>query len=270
VNCKVCHGTSLKKLYFLHNYQIWQCESCGFGQVDVTAQELAAFYDKAYFGGEKARWGQAADEDITPSHTFWLERQLRLTGADRPLRILDIGPGLGVGFGKYIRAHHPNMSYEAVEISDYAAASLQERGYTVHHGRCADPHVLEACRGRFDLIVGTEVIEHDPEPHEFVSSVYSMLKSGGRCAFTTGNLKGLVARKQGSKWYYLDPPAHVSYYTPKAAEILFSAEGFTEVDNWKVGFSYITLSLKTHIPGILALANLLSLPTGMVISARRP
>lgn len=269
MTCKICHSSRLDKLYFLQNYQIWQCAECGFGQVDITAEELAAFYDKAYFNGEKAHFGQAADDEIRPSHRFWLERQLRRIETNKPIHVLDIGPGLSAGFGEYLRAHRPDISYEAVEISEYAVENLRGRGYTVHSGRCADPAILDACRGRFDLIVGTEVIEHDPEPHAFIGAVHAMLKPGGRCAFTTGNLKGLVAKKQSSKWYYLDPPAHVSYYAPKAAQILFQSEGFTAIENWKVGFNYITLKLKTRIPGILTLAHLLSLPTGMTISAQR-
>ncbi len=270
MTCKICKSNRLRKLYFLQNYQIWQCPDCGFGQVDISAQELTAFYDKAYFGGEKARFGQQADDEIRPSHRFWLERQLRLSGADKPLSVLDIGPGLSAQFGEHLRAHRPRMHYEAIEISEFAVGSLRSRGFTTHQGQCSDPGILDACRGRFDLVVGTEVIEHDPEPHLFMGAVYAMLKPGGRCAFTTGNLSGWVARKQGAGWYYLDPPAHVSYYTPKSADLLFNSEGFTAVKNWKVGFNYITLKLKTHIPGILSLAHLMSLPTGMTISAQRP
>jgi SAM-dependent methyltransferase len=268
--CKVCQSNPLKKLYFLQDHQIWQCTTCGFGQIDITAAELATFYDKAYFSGEKARFGQAADQTISPSYSFWLEKQLRRCGTKRPLAVLDIGPGLSAGFGEYLRAHYPDISYEAVEISEYAVNNLRGRGYTVHFGRCADPDILDACRGRFDLVVGTEVIEHDPEPRQFIGAVRSMLKPGGRCAFTTGNLKGMFAKKQGIKWYYLDPPAHVSYFTPKASQILFASEDFDDIKSWKVGFNYINLKLKTHIPGILFLADLLSLPTGMTISARRP
>ena len=268
--CKICSSPRLKKLYLIHGYQIWQCLDCGFGQVDITLAELAAFYDQAYFKGEKARFAQEADEPIRPSHRYWLERYLSAFPKGKPLHVLDIGPGLGAGFGEYIRATHAHITYEAVEISDFAAENLRSRGFTVHNGRVADAHVLEACWGRFDLIVGTEVIEHDPEPHAFAASIAAMLSPGGRCAFTTGNLRGVFARVKGEGWYYLDPPAHVSFYTPAAARIAFSKAGFTDIGIWKIGFNYITLKLRTHLPGILLLGHALSLPTGMTISAQRP
>ena len=262
--CKICRSPLVKKLYVIHGYQIWQCGACGFGQVEITAEELAAFYDQSYFKGEKA------DEPIRPSHSYWLERQLRAFPPGQPLRVLDIGPGLGAGFGEYLRATYPHISYEVVEISDFAADNLRSRGFTVHHGRVADAQILDDCRGRFDLIVGTEVIEHDPEPHAFVGAIAAMLAPGGRCAFTTGNLRGVVARVQGPRWYYLDPPAHVSFFTPAAARTVFAAAGLVNVSIWKNGFNYITLKLRTRLPGILAIAHLLSLPTGMTISGQRP
>jgi SAM-dependent methyltransferase len=270
MTCKICKHNKLSKLYFLQGYQIWQCDACKFGQVEITPDELTAFYDKSYFDGEKARFGQTVEDDVRPSHAYWLETYLKKAGNKRPLHILDIGPGLGVGFGKYLRKHYPQNHYEAVEISDFAVASIRNRGFTAHLGRASDQHVLDACRGCFDLVVGTEVIEHDPEPHEFIAAVHTMLKPGGICAFTTGNLRGLVARRQKASWYYLDPPAHVSYYTPEAAAILFREQHFTDLYAWKIGFNYITLKLNTHVPGILTLAHLLSLPTGMSISARKP
>jgi len=269
-SCKICASPRLKDLYLIHGYQISQCRDCGFGQVDITAEELAAFYDQSYFKGEKARFAQAEDEAIRPSHRYWLEHYLAAFDRTQPLRILDIGPGLGAQFGEYLRATYPHIAYEAVEISAFAAERLRLRGFTIHHGRVVDPHILDACRSRFDLIVGTEVIEHDPEPHAFVAAIAAMLKPGGRCAFTTGNLRGIVARTQGERWYYLDPPAHVSYYTPAAARKVFAAQGLTNIDVWKIGFNYITLKLRTKLPGILTLADLISLPTGMSLSAQRP
>ena len=96
-----------------------------------------------------------------------------------------------------------------------------------------------------------------------------MLKPGGWCAFTTGNIDGLISRWNKKNWYYLDPPLHVSYYTPKAFRTLFQQEGFDRQSVQRFGFNYISLKLKTHIPGILLLSDLLGIATGMTVQARR-
>src|SRR5262249_28811985 len=143
------------------------------------------------------------------------------------------------------------------------------REFTVFEGRVTDPSTIESCRERYDLIFGTEVIEHDPEPHAFAGAVHEMLKPGGWAAFTTGNINGWIARLSGEKWYYLDPPAHVSYYTPTAVKVLFREAGFSPVQVQRYGFSYINLKLKTHLPGILLMTHLSNISTGMSISAQR-
>jgi SAM-dependent methyltransferase len=269
MQCKVCQGMKISKLYTVKNYDIWRCLDCGFGQVFISPQEIAAFYDQGYFKGEKASFAQEEETQAGPAHGYWLEKQLSFFPRGAALQVLEIGPGLGGQFAGYLQEHYPQVTYEAVEISDFASERLKARGFTIHTGKISDPKVLKECEGRFDLVIGTEVIEHDPDPKPFVESVYRMLKPGGRCAFTTGNLDGWIARIRREKWYYLDPPAHVSFYTPESAKLLFRGAGFPKVSIWKVGFNYINLKLKTHLPGILFLADLLSIPTGMVISATR-
>jgi SAM-dependent methyltransferase len=267
--CKVCRSVNISRLFPVNGHDIWRCADCGFAQVFISPEEIKAFYDEGYFRGEKAHFDQEENVQASPALAYWLERQLAPFAKDAPLRILEIGPGLGGQFGHYLGKFRPTASYEAVEISDFASDRLRARGLTVHTGKVSDPEVLEKCAGRFDLIIGTEVIEHDPDPRPFAESVFKMLRPGGRCAFTTGNLDGMMARLKKERWYYFDPPAHVSYYAPRSARRLFREAGFRDVGIWKVGINYIDLKLKTRLPGILFLADLFSLPTGMVINATR-
>lgn len=269
MRCKICGGAGLSKLYTIKSYDIWRCSDCDFAQVFISPDELSTFYDEAYFKGEKASFDQEENIQAGPAHAYWMEKQLSAFPPGAPLHVLEIGPGAGGPLAGYLRDHHPEVVYEAVEISSFAAERLKLRNFTIHTGTLSDPKVVSDCEGRFDLVVGTEVIEHDPEPVTLAQSVFRVLKPGGRCAFTTGNLDGWMARIRRKNWYYLDPPAHVSFYNPTSAKRLFYAAGFSEVGIWKVGFNYINLALKTGWMGALALTDLLSLPTGMVISATK-
>ncbi len=269
MNCRVC-SSDLLPLLRKNGYEVLKCGNCGFGQVDVTANEITGFYDHAYFAGERAEFSQQEDCEARPEHRYWIEQNLSRLAEKRTPRVLEIGPGLGVPLGSYFQRCHPEMEFAAIEISEYACERLSMRGFNVFKGRVTETATIDACRGRFDLIYGVEVIEHDPEPHGFVSAVYQMLRPGGWAAFTTGNIDGLMARWNRDRWYYLDPPAHLSYFTPKAVRHVFDAEGFENVSVGRYGFKYIALKLRTHLPGILRLAHLSNISTGMSIAAQRP
>lgn len=264
------HLLRQSQTYALKNgYAVLKCRQCGFGQVDVSLEEITAFYDRAYFEGEKAHFAQEEDVPISGAHRYWIEQVLKYFPRNAPLRILEIGPGLGGPIAGYLTQTYPNAEFAAIEISHYACGVLAQRGFHIFEGRVADREIVDACRGKYDLIFGTEVIEHDPDPHAFVAAVHAMLKPGGWTAFTTGNLDGWIARLKMVDRYYLDPPAHVSYFSRRSSHALFRAEGFRNVSVKCYGFNYIDLKLKTGLPGILTLSHLSRISTGMTIAAQK-
>lgn len=262
MRCKVC-GQAAIRLYRMKGYDLDRCGSCGFGQIDVSGEDLRAYYDSEYFNGAKVSFSQAPGQELLPSRRYWVDRFL----ARGAKSVLEIGPGAGGGIGRYLRRTRPDVAYEAIELSDYAAGHLRSEGFTIHSGSLAD--AIDACRGRFDAVIATEVIEHDPDPLGFARAVHDALAPGGACHFSTGNFASWRAWQKGAAWHYIDPPAHVSFFTPQSAKTLFGGAGFADVSVWRAGFAYIDLTLKTRLPGILLAAHALSLSTGMTISARK-
>ncbi|MGA2886635.1 MAG: class I SAM-dependent methyltransferase [Terracidiphilus sp.] len=265
--CRIC-CSALQPHLKKNGYDVLKCTHCGFGQVNITADEIAKFYDQAYYKGEKAAFSQEENVDISPEYRYWIQKNLKRFPKRPVLRILEIGPGLGAPMAGYFQTVHPAFEFAAIEISEYACERLAARGFTVFKGRATNIATIDACRGKYDLIYGVEVIEHDPEPHAFVRAVHDMLKPGGWAAFTTGNIDGFMARWKGEGWYYIDPPAHVSYFTPKAVKQVFGEEGFENISVERYGFHYVTMKLKTRLPGILALTHLTNVSTGMSIAAQ--
>lgn len=266
--CRICSG-ALKPYAQKNGFEVLKCTVCGFGQVDVTPEMLASFYDKSYFDGEKALFAQEENTPVPDTHRRWIELQLAPLAARGPLRVLEIGPGLGGPIASYFQSVRKDDSYTGVEFSEYAADRLRSRGLDVRAGRVVDPEILESCRGKYDLVFGTEVIEHDLEPHAFLGAVFQMLKPGGRAAFTTGNLNGWMARTRKADWYYLDPPAHVSFYTDRAARKALEMAGFSNVDVTRWGFNHIRVAAKLHMPFLLPLTHLANISTGMTLSGQR-
>jgi SAM-dependent methyltransferase len=269
--CRIC--SSACRFYANKNgFEILRCPDCGFGQVEVSQEVLDSFYDKSYFNGEKASFAQPEDEMISGAKRFWIEQQLALLKGAGPFRVLEIGPGLAGPMAGHIERERKDITYAAVEFSEYAAEKLRARGFEVWRGRVVDPEILENCRGKYDLVYATEVIEHDLEPREFLQAVYAMLKPGGRAAFTTGNLDGWMSRWHKADWYYLDPPAHVSYYTARSARKAMADAGFKNFGVTRYGFRHIEVAQKAPAvvrDALLWMTDLSNVSTGMTISAER-
>jgi SAM-dependent methyltransferase len=269
MTCRICSG-ALKPYAQKNGFEVLQCTVCGFGQVDVTPEVLAGFYDKSYFDGEKAGFAQEEDIPLPDPHRRWIESQLAHLARRGSLNVLEIGPGLGGPIAGYFQRERKEDHYTGVEFSDYAAERLRARGLDVRAGRVVDPEILESCRGKYDLVFGTEVIEHDLEPHAFLQAVFQMLKPGGRAAFTTGNLDGWMARTKKADWYYLDPPAHVSFYSDRSARKALMMAGFSDVKVTRWGFNHIRIAAKLHMPFLLPLTHIANISTGMTMSGQRP
>jgi SAM-dependent methyltransferase len=240
--------------------------------VDVSPDVLASFYAKDYFNGEKASFAQQESEPISLPRRRWIEYELKTFAGRGPLRVLEIGPGVGGPIAGFFERERPADTYAAVEFSEYAAERLRARGLDVWTGRVVDPGILDACRGRYDFVFGTEVIEHDLDPHGFLQAVQSMLMPGGRAAFTTGNLDGWMSRRGKEAWYYIDPPAHVSYFTPRSAAKAMTAAGLSNFEVTRYGFRHLEIVEKVpaFLRGALLWAtHLFNVSTGMTIRAER-
>lgn len=264
MHCKICGGP-MSRYASYGKFEVEKCRDCGFGQTNVTEADIRDFYESAYFSGDTARFSQSHEEEIDEGKKWWIDRFVQ--GQD--ISCLEIGPGPAAMVPRYLGRTRSRLSYEAVEVSQSASEHLRERGLVVHTGKIYDDDISTAVGRRFDHVVATEVIEHDLDPRRFVSGMLDALKPGGRACLTTGNFDGLVARLKGPKWYYLDPPAHVVFYTPRSVRRLFAECGFRKVAVHCVGMSYIRLQQRLPIPGLLRLVDALQVPTGMTIYAEK-
>ena len=262
MHCRACNGR-LMDFASRGGFQIYKCEDCGFGQTNVTPEDIRHFYEKDYFDGKVARFSQADTEKADFAKAWWIDRSVRPGDVD----CLEVGPGPAGMVAEYLRETRPAVKYEAVEVSEDASGVLRGRGFSVHTGKVYDSAIKSALHQKFDCVIATEVIEHDLDPESFIRGMYDALKQGGRACLTTGNFDGLTARVTGRNWYYLDPPAHVVFYTPRSVEKLFLGAGFSGVSVQCVGLNYVRLHRKLPVPGLLKLIHALQVPTGMTICA---
>ena len=98
------------------------------------------------------------------------------------------------------------------DVDAHAAAEAKRtNGAQVHIGPVED---LAARGQRFDAIVMNHVIEHVLHPVEFLRTCLAMLRPGGTLICVTPNASSWGHHAYGVSWMALDPPRHVTLFTP--------------------------------------------------------
>jgi SAM-dependent methyltransferase len=123
-------------------------------------------------------------------------------------------------------------------------AAMAERGWQVA-GVDFDPAAVEAARSvhgldvlvgtvdtmvergtSFDVVTASHVVEHVPDPVEFLAQCRRLLRPGGRVVLKTPNADSFGSRRYGRAWRGLEPPRHLHIFTIAALESCARKAGF--------------------------------------------
>lgn len=129
-------------------------------------------------------------------------------------RLLDVG----CGNGAYL-ALMKQLGWDVagVEIDPKAAEIARKHlSIPVYVGSLANAPFAE---GYFDAVTMSHVIEHVEDPVGFVLQAARYLKRGGWLVIVTPNAASLGMRMFGKHWYALQPPQHLTLFTPKSLEM---------------------------------------------------
>jgi len=224
VSCPFCGRAEYRLLHREDPFQMVKCSSCQFIYLNPrpTGDALLRFYQDYLPEDESSveAWKRMM-ESVFEKAANLIERYKKRG------RLLDVGCGFG-----FFLSEMGGRGWEVlgVEISqkaiDYAKQSL---GLTVYPGpleRIAFPE------SDFDVVSGFYVIEHLPQPMEFLKECYRILKPGGllllRYPHTTP-IKTLL-RFFGIENRLYDLPAHLSDFSPEMIQRCLEKVGFKE---WK-------------------------------------
>ncbi|MCK5268981.1 MAG: class I SAM-dependent methyltransferase, partial [Spirochaetes bacterium] len=107
------------------------------------------------------------------------------------IRFIPNGKGLdiGCGNGKFIRDMNSlGWQFEGVEFNPIAVDICRKAGLKVFHG---DLHTAAFKDNSFDIVSARHVIEHIPDPTNFMREIARILKKEGRLVIKTPNSRAL-------------------------------------------------------------------------------
>jgi 2-polyprenyl-3-methyl-5-hydroxy-6-metoxy-1,4-benzoquinol methylase len=215
--CPLCSGEDLSDFRVLDGLRIARCNACQFMfSRDVLAPEaidqfyVDGYHDQRHMDGQR----------VNASINLELIRSLSFDLAGKS--VLDVGSGYGFFLDKL--RHSKASRLAGVELS------RAQRTYstdTLHLEIFGQLHELSD-KDQFDIITIFEVIEHIPEPLQFIQAVCRHLKKGGSLVVGTDNFTSDVVNVLADGFPKWIPHEHVSFFTPSSLKaMLLQCDGLT-------------------------------------------
>lgn len=225
--CVICGEVGRRGLRSARLAHLWDCTGCGLRSVRKVASqdELRAIYSESYFGNDVSHVVGYADYAADRACIIrTANRRLRLIERQRPNlgRLLDVGCALGF-FAR--AALERAWLAEGIDISEHAANYAR----TVEGiaARCGSIEEAGYSPESFDVLTLWDVIEHVPEPVEYLRACHGLLKPGGLLVLSTPDAGSVVARVAGSRWMgYKLADEHLFYFSRATMAEALRAAGF--------------------------------------------
>ncbi len=217
-SCIYCHSELLQAYKFSYGHLI-RCKYCGseFLHADKEVQ-----YNKNYYRSWFCNSNQKTE--VIKRTNF---KKLLSTHFDtmQNKKLLDIGCATG-----FLLQEAESLGAEiyGIDINEWAAKQAKRK---LPNAKIFVGQINQAIEEEFfsqeyfDIIVGTDVIEHIADAKLFLKDVLKIMKKGGKAAFTTPDLASLSHRMLGPYWYQYKCE-HVGFITRKALSLLSSEMGF--------------------------------------------
>jgi len=207
--------------------KVIDCMVCGFAHVYPipTEEELKKFYEKEFYQYERPNYLKETKEDLPWWMATYNNYYRIFEGLTKGRTLLDIGSGPG-----HFLACGKKRGWKAVGIepSSVAADYSKKRGLPTETGffRYEDAKKL----GTFDVVHAALVLEHVPDPIEFISQMKKMLKKNGILAIFCPNdynpLQNILRQEHTMDPWWVVPKHHLNYFNPESMKKLLQKLGF--------------------------------------------
>lgn len=197
-------------------FRFVRCAECGLVWINPRppVAEIGRYYPADY---HPHRQIQGTEDDL-------LKRNSKRFGPVEhlpPGRYLDVGCGSGYDM---VRLRDRGWQVSGFEVSRQAAEAGRAAGLDIRHG--ADLAQAGFPEASFDLSTMFCVLPHLHDPLTALREVRRLLKPGGILFMTMPNLQSVNFNLFGPRWYHLDPPRHLYFFSRGNLEELALRAGF--------------------------------------------
>lgn len=197
--CPYCGSRDTQKINYVDSslnnkrYSLYFCNSCNIQF--YTPLKFENIYEneknKDYSSLHKGR------NDL-PEWTIEIENTIKKLKIDvKGKKILDIGAGDCINY-KMLKENFSisTKQYYAVELDKKSVACGRRRG--VRNIICGyfDMHILKKINIKFDILIASEVMEHQIDPKRFIETCFRLLKRGGILIITVPNRDRFLLRQR--------------------------------------------------------------------------
>lgn len=213
-------------------FDVVRCSACGmvFVSPRPAGEDLGRFYTAGYYdkpGEDSGGLGRRL------ARMFMLERAAKAGRGMPPGRVLDIGCGEGTFLAAMRRR---GWDAWGVEVSSEGSARAAARPGLHVLNKPLEDCALEPAS--FDLITLWHSIEHVPDPEKLLRRAAGLLKEGGSLFLAFPSADSWDFKLFGPRWFHLDPPRHLHYFSPATMAALLERCGLEATRVSHLSFEY--------------------------------
>lgn len=209
--------SDLSRGQIFYPLKVQVCGSCLLAQAELYQQPEQIFGNYQYFSSYSASWLAHCKDYVD-----MIVKRLTLTPANRVLEIA-CNDGYLLQYFK-----HYGIPVKGVEPAENVASEARAKGIEVE---CCFFHKDSAKRiadqdGRYDLVIGNNVLAHVPDINSFVSGLAAVLGPEGTITMEFPHLMRLMEENQFDTIYH----EHFYYFSLTAVQKIFQAHGLDIYD----------------------------------------
>ncbi len=226
VHCSLCNEDDYSNLFTKSGFTYVRCKSCGFVYVNPRLSDNAIL--EGYSDSDDAEsnriWKDvllSKDQTVFNNDAFsFLLEKLENINPNKG-KLLDVGCSIG-----HFMSIASDYGYdvEGIELEPEARSVAIKKGFKVSDNLLEKSNIESDF---FDVVSLMGLIEHIPNPIEFMKEVRRILKHDGFVIFNgVPNINSLNNILLGSEARVFNGRNHLGYYTKKTFEFLLEETGF--------------------------------------------
>ena len=243
MKCNICNSTTFTQSFPVKKNNYWICADCNSALYYPipSAQEIDEFY-KNYIT-YKTTLSEYLIESTYPA--FVSNLSLTLADLEWPFKntdninLLDAGCGNGF-FLQYLKENHNTIKTEGLDLSKECVERCIDKKLSVSIG---DIFSLPQ-KSIYEFITLFHVIEHVPNPIDWIKKIHSLLAPKGELIIETP-VYGIVAESFKENWRYFMPLEHLNIFSKNAILNTLKNNGFEIIKHITYGSGNIGSDIKS-------------------------